>query len=106
MPTILWTGKLSLPMKLMVNTNNVLAWLTGNARDAIAMKQRIRQGYEGVFSDHVTGYDELGTEFQTKAAMAQLEELILQGRSQGQNHAGRVASGVGHEPGALDFLPV
>ena len=80
MPIVLWTGKLSLPMKLMINTNNILAWLTGNARDAIAMKQRIRQGYEGVFSDHVTGYDELGTEFQTKAAIAQLEELDLQGK--------------------------
>ena len=80
MPTVLWTGKLSLPMKLMINTNNILAWLTGNARDAIAMKQRIRQGYEGVFSDHVTGYDEFGTEFQTKAAIAQLEELDLRGK--------------------------
>jgi hypothetical protein len=72
MPTVLWTGKLSLPMKLMINTNNILAWLTGNARDATAMKQRIRQSYEGVFSDHVAGYDELGSEFQTKAAIAQL----------------------------------
>jgi ubiquinone/menaquinone biosynthesis C-methylase UbiE len=80
MPIVFWTGKLSLPMKLMINTNNILAWLTGNARDAIAMKQRIRQGYEGVFSDHVAGYDELGTEFQTKAAIAQLEELDLQGK--------------------------
>jgi hypothetical protein len=72
MPSIFWTGKLSLATKLMINANNLLAWLTGNARDAIAMKQRIRQGYEGVFSDHVTGYDELGTEFQTKAAIGQL----------------------------------
>jgi hypothetical protein len=42
------------------------------------MKERVRRGYEGVFSDHVTGYDKLGTEFQTKAAMAQLEEMDLQ----------------------------
>jgi ubiquinone/menaquinone biosynthesis C-methylase UbiE len=68
-------------MKLMINTNNILAWLTGNARDARAMKERVRRGYEGVFSDHVTGYDELGTEFQTKAAMAQLEEMDLQGKN-------------------------
>lgn len=80
MPSIFWTGKLSLATKLMINSNNLLAWLTGNARDAIAMKQRIRQGYEGVFSDHVTGYDELGTEFQTKAAIGQLEDLDLQGK--------------------------
>jgi len=78
MPPIFWTGKLSLPVKLMINSNNILAWLTGNARDARAMKERIRRGYEGVFSDHVTGYDELGIEFQTKAAMAQLEGMDLQ----------------------------
>jgi ubiquinone/menaquinone biosynthesis C-methylase UbiE len=80
MPIVFWTGKLSLPMKLMINTNNILAWLTGNARDASAMKQRIRQGYEGVFTDHVTGYDELGAEFQKKAAIAQLDEVDLYGK--------------------------
>ncbi|HVO67828.1 MAG TPA: methyltransferase domain-containing protein [Syntrophales bacterium] len=80
MPTIFWTGKLSLPMKLMVNTNNILAWLTGNIRDTAAMKNRVRQGYDGVFSEHVSRYDELGTEFQTKAATAQLEGLDLQGK--------------------------
>jgi len=81
MPPIFWTGKLSPMMKLMINTNNILAWLTGNARDARAMKERVRRGYEGVFSDHVTGYDELGIEFQTKAAMAQLEGMDLQGKN-------------------------
>jgi len=81
MPPIFWTGKLSPMMKLMINTNNILAWLTGNARDARAMKERVRRGYEGVFSDHVTGYDELGIEFQTKAAMAQHEGMDLQGKN-------------------------
>jgi ubiquinone/menaquinone biosynthesis C-methylase UbiE len=80
MPTIFWTGKLSPPMMFMVNANNVLAWLTGNARDTAAMKNRIKQGYDGVFSEHVTRYDELGEEFQTKAATAQLEGMDLQGK--------------------------
>ena len=80
MPTIFWTGKLSLPMKLMVNANNILAWITGNMRDSAAMKDRIRQGYDGMFSEHVTRYDELGAGFQTKAAREQLEGLDLQGR--------------------------
>ena len=81
MPTLFWTGKLSLSTKLMVNANNILAWFTGNARDAAAMKGRVRQGYDGTFSDHVTRYDELGAEFQTKAATAQLEAVDLQGKS-------------------------
>ncbi len=80
MPTVFWTGKLSLPMKLLVNANNVVAWLTGKASDAAAMKERVRQGYEGTFSDHVTRYDELGEQFQKKAATAQLEGVDLQGK--------------------------
>jgi len=65
---------------LMVNANNILAWLTGNARDAAAMKERVMKGYDGAFSDHVSGYDELGTEFQTKAAQEQLTGVDLQGK--------------------------
>jgi ubiquinone/menaquinone biosynthesis C-methylase UbiE len=80
MPQILWTGKLSLPMALMVNANNILAWFTGDVRGTAAMKDRVRQGYDGVFSAHVTRYDELGMEMQTKAATAQLERLDLQGK--------------------------
>ena len=65
-------------MTLMVNANNILAWLTGNARNTAAMKNRVRQGYDRTFSDHVTRYDELGAEFQTQAATAQLEGVDLQ----------------------------
>lgn len=80
MPTIFWTGKLSLPMKVMVDANNLLAWVTGNVRNTAAMKNRVRQGYDGAFSEHVAKYDELGAEFQTRAARAQLEGLDLQGK--------------------------
>ncbi|MBN1865605.1 MAG: methyltransferase domain-containing protein [Victivallales bacterium] len=80
MPIIFWTGKLSLPMMLMVNANNIIAWLTGNTRDTAAMKNRIRQGYNGAFSEHVTRYDELGEEFQAKAAAAQLEGTDFRGK--------------------------
>ncbi len=81
MSTIFWTGKLSWPMALMVNANNVLAWLTGNTRNTAAMKDRVRQGYNGTFSEHVTRYDELGMPFQTRAAIAQLEEMDLRGKN-------------------------
>jgi ubiquinone/menaquinone biosynthesis C-methylase UbiE len=80
MPKIFWTGKLSLPMKLMANINNISAWLTGNARDTAAMKTRVKQGYDGAFSEHVTRYDELGAVLQTKAATAQLEGVDLHGK--------------------------
>ena len=80
MPHIFWTGKLSLPMMLMVNANSIIAWFAGNIRDTTAMKNRVKQGYDGIFSDHVTRYDELGEKFQTKAAIAQLEGVDLQGK--------------------------
>jgi ubiquinone/menaquinone biosynthesis C-methylase UbiE len=90
-----WTGKLSLPMKLVVNTSNAVAWITGNTRDTGAMKERIRMGYDGVTSNHVTKYDKLGLEFQTKAAGALLEDIDL---------AGKTVLDVGGGTGVLSLL--
>ena len=95
MPQILWTGKLSLSMKLVVNTSNILAWLNGNAKDAGAMKERVKMGYDGSFTNHVTRYDELGLEFQVKAGKAQLEGLDL---------VGKKVLDVGAGTGAVSFL--
>jgi ubiquinone/menaquinone biosynthesis C-methylase UbiE len=80
MPPIFWTGKLSLPMKLMVNINNLLSLMTGNARDTAAMKQRMKLGYEGICSDHVTHYDEFGWAHYTKIAAALLEGVDVRDR--------------------------
>jgi len=80
MPPIFWTGKLTLPMKLLVNVNNLLALITGNARDTAAMKQRMKLGYEGACSDHVTHYDEFGLEHYTKIATNLLEGIELRGK--------------------------
>ena len=79
MPGIFWSGKLSLPVASMVNANNFLAWLTGNARDTAAMKNRVRQGYEGAFSEHASRYDELAAEMQRKAAAVRLEGVDVEG---------------------------
>ena len=73
MPPLFWTGRLSFSMKLMVNINNFLSLITGNARDTAAMKRRIKLGYEGACSDHVTHYDEFGLEHYTKIATKLLE---------------------------------
>jgi len=40
-------------MKLLVNTSNILAWLSGSTRDTNAMKQRVKLGYDGTFTDHM-----------------------------------------------------
>jgi ubiquinone/menaquinone biosynthesis C-methylase UbiE len=64
----------------MVNISNVLAWITGNARNTSAMKQRIKLGYESACTDHVTMYDDQGLKHYTKVANKLLEEVDLQGK--------------------------
>jgi ubiquinone/menaquinone biosynthesis C-methylase UbiE len=97
MARVFWSGKLSLPMALLVNANNVLAWLAGNSRKNADMTQRVMRGYEGAFSEHVRQYDELGLKFQVKAGRAQLEEIDVGGA--------RVLD-VGCGTGAISFLAV
>ena len=80
MKSILWTGKLSPSIRLLVNANNILAWLLGNTKDKVEMKERIRLGYEGRFTDHVTRYDELSAYFQKRAALAQVEGIDFHGK--------------------------
>jgi ubiquinone/menaquinone biosynthesis C-methylase UbiE len=81
MPPLFWTGKLSWPMAVMVNTNNLLAGVIGRARNIVAMKTRMKLGYEGAFSDHVLHYDEVGWELQMRAARAHLEGTDVRGKS-------------------------
>lgn len=95
MAKLFWTGKLSWPMAVLVNANNLLALLTGNARNTAAMTERVKQGYDGVFSDHVRRYDELGWRYQSKAARAQLEEIDLEGKT---------VLDIGGGTGAISFL--
>jgi ubiquinone/menaquinone biosynthesis C-methylase UbiE len=65
-------------MKLLVDANNLLALFTGSSRDTWGMKDRVRRGYEGEFSDHIQQYDELGYHLQDRSARVQLEGIRLQ----------------------------
>jgi ubiquinone/menaquinone biosynthesis C-methylase UbiE len=80
MNTLFWTGKLSFPMRLLIDANNILAWMTGNSRNKRAMKDRVKMGYDGIFSQHVIHYDELAGEFQKRAAACQLYGLDFYGK--------------------------
>jgi ubiquinone/menaquinone biosynthesis C-methylase UbiE len=79
MPPLFWTGKLTLPMQVLVNANSLLALLLGNMTNTVAMKDRVKRGYEGEFSAHVEGYDALGWDFQERSARIQLEGLDFGG---------------------------
>jgi ubiquinone/menaquinone biosynthesis C-methylase UbiE len=79
MPSLFWTGKLTLPMRLLVEANNLLSLFTGSWRDLSGMKERVRKGYEGEYSDHVHQYDEFGYHLQDRSARLQLEGLSFDG---------------------------
>jgi len=80
MPSIFWSGKLTLPMKILVEANNFLSLLTGAAKDVRGMKERVKKGYEGEYSDHVHQYDEFGYHLQYRSARIQLEGISFEGK--------------------------
>lgn len=79
MPSLFWSGKLTLPMKLLVEANNLISIFTGSKDDIPGMKNRIKRGYEGEFSGHVHSYDELGYHLQDRSARIQLEGFCFDG---------------------------
>ncbi len=81
MPTLFWTGKMSLPLKLVVNGGSLIAWITGNARDTSAMKQRVKNGYNGNYSDYVHRYDDLGLSHYEKISKKLIEKVNCSGKA-------------------------
>jgi ubiquinone/menaquinone biosynthesis C-methylase UbiE len=77
MSKFFWSGKLTLPMKLLIEANNLLSVFTGSFRDYGGMKERVKRGYEGEYSNHIHQYDQLGYHLQEKSARTQLKEIRL-----------------------------
>ena len=80
MPTLFWTGKLSLPAKLMINMGSTIAWITGNARNSSAMKEKMKNGYNGKYSDYIHKYDAMGLSHYTKITKKLIEKLDCGGK--------------------------
>lgn len=59
MNRIFYRGKLTPIVKSVMISNNIIAMINGRAADKEAMKNRIKAGYEGDYSDDVNRYDEL-----------------------------------------------
>jgi len=97
MPTLFWSGKLTPPMKLLIEANNFLSLFTGSLNDLAGMKDRVKRGYEGEYSDHVNSYDELGFHLQDRSARIQLEHLSFDNMS---------VLDVGCGTGALGYVAV
>jgi ubiquinone/menaquinone biosynthesis C-methylase UbiE len=94
-PPVLWTGKLTRAMTLLVNISNAVAFVNGNARGISAMKERVRRGYDGEFSEDVSRYDALCLDLQSRAARLQLQSIDMRGKD---------VLDVGGGTGALTFL--
>jgi ubiquinone/menaquinone biosynthesis C-methylase UbiE len=95
MPPVFWTGKLSPSVKFLMNANGILAWLNGAGGDTVAMKERVKSGYNGKITDSVQNYDKFGLENQVKAAKLQMESLQV---------AGKEVLDIGAGTGALSFM--
>lgn len=95
MPTLLWTGKISLPLKLLLNMGNIIAWITGNARDSSAMKERMKDGYSGAYSDYIHQYDELASFHYKKTSDALMQKTDCDGKE---------VADVGSGTGILSFM--
>ncbi len=80
MPTLFWTGKISLPLRLMVNMGSIIAWVTGNARDSSAMKERMKDGYNGKYSDYIDKYDELASFHYEKISNKLIQKIDCNGK--------------------------
>lgn len=65
---VFWTGKLTPYSAALVNANCALGWLSGRLRNLDAMKQRVRAGYDGEYSQDVHRYEELGLEHYRQTA--------------------------------------
>jgi len=80
MPTVFWTGKISLPLKIMMNMGSVIAWVTGNARNSSAMKDRMRDGYDGKYSNYINKYDELASFHYEKVSDILIQKIDCKGK--------------------------
>ncbi len=80
MPTLFWTGKISLPLKLMINMGSIIAWITGNARDSSAMKERMKDGYNGKYSEYIHKYDELASFHYEKISNILIKKIDIKGK--------------------------
>ncbi len=79
MQSVFWKGRLSFPLRILVNMNNLTAWALGRLRDIEAMKRRVQTGFEAGCSKDLHRYDELGGHHFGAIAEALLESVDLRG---------------------------
>lgn len=79
MPGIFVHEELPLLLKFVLNGSNLFTWLIGGLQDTDTMKNRLKLGYNGTFSD-VACYDETGHHHYNYIATNLLEGIDLKGK--------------------------
>ena len=59
---------------------SLIAWITGNGRNTSLMKQRMKNGYNGEYSEYIHQYDELGSSHYTKISKQLIEKVDCNGK--------------------------
>lgn len=80
MSSLFWTGKISLPLRLLINLGSIMAWITGYARKSSAMKDRVKEGYDGKYSDYISKYDDLASNHYKKITSALMNCVDCKGK--------------------------
>lgn len=81
MNNIFWGGKLTTPIKILINTNFLISWLLGKNKNTSAMKHRIRLGYSGIYTNHVNLYDQIGSKHYSHIAEKLLNGIEIKGKT-------------------------
>jgi ubiquinone/menaquinone biosynthesis C-methylase UbiE len=59
---------------------SIIAWITGNARDSSAMKERMKDGYNGKYSDYIHKYDQLSLFHYEKISNTLIQKIDCRGK--------------------------
>jgi ubiquinone/menaquinone biosynthesis C-methylase UbiE len=80
MPSVFYCGKLPWHMKPVLFLNGLLIWILGNIKDTVAMKERVRKGYDGEVTDDIRRYDLFGQKHYMKIAHDLITDVELEGK--------------------------
>jgi len=64
----------------MLNMGSIVAWITGNARNSAAMKERMKDGYNGKYSDYINKYDKLASFHYEEIASTLIQKIDCNGK--------------------------
>lgn len=98
MASLFWTGKISLPLRLLINLGAIIFWFAGNARKPSVMKERVKEGYDGKISEYISKYDDLGSIHYEKIANALLSYIECSGKRIVDIGCGSFQYGTGNDP--------